>query len=140
MNSPSATAGFAAVDHTADLAFELWGPTEVALLEQGARALIVEMTEGAQVPDPLRRTVEIEAFDSEERLVRWLNEVIYWASVDSFVVARVELEIVEGVLRGTAWGVCDRALLRGEIKAATYHDLRVEHLDDRVRTLVVLDV
>ncbi len=134
-------AGARQVEHTADLALELWGRTEAAMLEAGAQAVVAVMTDGADVAGEDLREVDVEAIDAEDRLVRWLNEVLYWASVEGFVLARAELQCSPSGVRGRAWGREHAAdLLRTEIKAATYHDLHVVEDADRVVARVVLDV
>ena len=135
------SAGARQLEHTADLALELWGPNEPRMLEAGAVAVVEILTDGATLDAPDERTVELEAIDAEDRVVRWLNEVLYWASVGGFIVARADLEVTPDGLRGRAFGRASaKHLLKTEIKAATYHDLRVEAEDGQVRAQVVLDV
>lgn len=134
-------AGARQIEHTADLALQLWGPTEVEMLEAGACAVVGLLTDDASVEASQAREVRLEAVDAEDRLVRWLSEVLYWASVEGFLVARAELRVTAEGLEGRAWGIEDgRRLLRTEIKAVTYHDLRVETRQGRVQATVVLDV
>jgi len=135
------SSGSREVEHTADLALELWGPDEPAMLQAGARAVVGLLTDGAEVSASDTRTVELEAIDAEDRLVRWLSEVLYWASVEGFLVARAELQVTPQGLVGRAFGQEGAAaLLETEIKAVTYHDLRVLRSEDRTHALVVLDV
>lgn len=123
------------------MALEIWGPDEPAMLVAGAVAIAEILTDGAQVGGTDSRRVQLEAIDAEDRLVRWLGEILYWASVEGFVVARAELEVTAEGLVGTAHGVEGAAdLVKTEIKAATYHDLRVVRGPDGVRARVVLDV
>lgn len=136
-----ASSGAREVEHTADLALELWGPDEAGMLEAGARAVVGLLTDGAPVSAVDTREVELEAIDAEDRLVRWLNEVLYWASVERFLVARCELRVTAHGLVGRAFGRENSAeLLKTEIKAATYHDLHVVDEAKRVAARVVLDV
>jgi SHS2 domain-containing protein len=138
--------GHRAIEHTADLAVELWAPDEPALLVEGARALVELLTEGAEVGAPTERmaerTLELSAVDPEDRLVRWLSEVLYWASMEGFLVVDAALELVGTTgLRGTVRGQAGAAeLVRTEIKAVTYHDLRLERGAAEVRARVVFDV
>ena len=133
--------GHRAVDHTADLAFEVWGPDEPALLEEAARAVVAAMTDGAAMAATATRAVALSGFDAEERLVTWLNEVIFWATVEGFVVAGARLEVRGERLVGEATGEADaQARLVTELKAATYHDLRVVRDADGLRAQVVVDV
>ncbi len=99
------------------------------------------LTDDAKVSADDVRAVKLEAMDAEDRLVRWLSEVLYWASVEGFLVARAELTVTEDGLEGRALGREDsRGLLKTEIKAATYHDLHVIADAERVVARVVLDV
>lgn len=137
--------GHRSVEHTADLAVELWAPDEAALLVEGARALVELLTEGAVIRASAERPMELTAIDPEDRLVRWLGEVLYLAAVEGFLVHDASLVLsgaLPGVsLRGTVRGQPDaEALLRMEIKAVTYHDLRLEHGPAGVRARVVFDV
>lgn len=136
-----ASAGAREVEHTADLALELWGPDEPGMLEAGAAAVVGVLTDGADVSAHDARSVELVAIDAEDRLVRWLSEVLYWASVEGFLVARAELQVTEQGLVGKAFGrEGSTHLLKTEIKAATYHQLEVIRTPGRVQAVIVLDV
>jgi SHS2 domain-containing protein len=133
--------GHRLLDHTADVEVELWAPDEPALLEEGARALVELLTEGAPIGGTATRTVELPAIDPEDRLVRWLSEVLYLATVEGFLVASAALELRGAGLRGSVRGQPDAAdRLRTEIKAVTYHDLHLERGPAGVRARVVFDV
>ncbi len=133
--------GHRSLEHTADLAVELWAPDEPTLLVEGARALVELLTEGAAIHATAQRAVELVALDAEDRLVRWLGEVLYLAAVEGFLVHDAVLELPDGGLRGTVRGQAHAAdRLRTEIKAVTYHDLRLERGPTGVRARVVFDV
>jgi SHS2 domain-containing protein len=132
--------GHRAIDHTADLAFELWADDLPSLLAEAARAIVEILTDHATVPSTDRRSIELDAFDDEDRLVRWLNEVIWLALGEGFVVADAALESTETGLVGLAFGTLDPALVVTEVKSATYHDLTLVRERDQLRARVVLDV
>jgi SHS2 domain-containing protein len=134
--------GHRQVDHTADLALELWAPTEEDLLIEGARAVVDIMTEGAAIGAEARRHVVIDAVDPQDRLVQWLNEIIYAAVVDGFLFAAADrLTLAGGQLEAELVGEAG-ALQRvaGELKSATYHDLALDQRDGRWQARVVIDV
>ena len=135
------------IEHTADVAFELWAPTEAELWEEAGVAVVALMTEGADLSsDPglaahTVRDVRIDAVDAEDRLVQWMNEVIYWATVQGFLLTAAALRLEGESVVGQATGVADgRAFMRAEVKSATYHDLRVTAVDGEWRAQVVIDV
>ncbi|MCC7384593.1 MAG: archease [Deltaproteobacteria bacterium] len=138
-----AAAGHRQLEHTADLALELWAPSEAALLEEGARALIEIMTEGAVVTAVDRREVALAALDPEDRLVRWLNEILVLAVSEGWLFAsleHVELDAA-GALRASIRGERDAgARVRTELKSATYHQLSLTEREGTWRAQVIIDV
>ena len=133
-------AGYRQVDHTADLAIELWGPDHASLLDQGARAVVEIMTGGPRPQPAEQRFVDLEVVDEADRLVRWLNEVLYFAAVDGFLVAEATFDLSDPQrLRATVHGDTD-TVLEDEIKSATYHGLVIESDGPRLQATVVLDV
>lgn len=147
--------GHRQLEHTADLALDVWAPSEEALLVEAARAL-VECLEGERTPGdpggtdhgpgesraPLdTREFAFECIDPADRLVQWLNEVLYLATVEGFLVRDAEIRLDTTHLRARVYGeAADPARPLGEIKSATYHELRLEHTSDGARAHVVLDV
>ena len=129
------------IDHTADLALELFADSEAELLAEGARAIVGLLTEGAAVPAPDSRRLELTSLDAEDRLVQLLNEVLLLATVDGFVTAAASVELnadgLAALLTGSsdAWG-----LLRQELKSVTYHDLALEQRPDGWFARIVIDV
>jgi SHS2 domain-containing protein len=133
-------AGHRQVEHTADLALELWGPDHVALLEQGALAIVELVTGGEPLHADAERMIDLEVVDEADRLVRWLNEVLWLAQVDGFVAVSATFELddprrLRAHMRGDTSTACV-----AEIKSVTYHDLAIEVDGPRLRARVVLDV
>lgn len=132
-------AGHRQVEHTADLAIELWADSEEGLLCEGARALAEILNEGAPCPVDETREIEIESIDPGDRLVQWLNELVYLATVDGFLVGDAEVRLHPEGLAARVRGAGHDGL-PAEIKSATYHDLEIDHRDGRWHARVVLDV
>lgn len=136
-------AGHRQVDHTADLALELWAPDEGALLVEAARALVGVLTEGAAVARRDTRALALSALDPEDRLVRFMNEVLFLAIAEGFLVADAELALRDDGLDARLWGEAGAgARLRTELKAVTYHALalRLDADAGRAWARVVIDV
>jgi SHS2 domain-containing protein len=134
--------GYRQIDHTADLALELWGDSEADLLVAGARAVTDILTDGAEVTGGAGREIAIDAMDAADRLVQWLNEIIVAAVADGFLFGGAEI-VLDGAtglvarMRGDANG---HARVVAELKSATYHDLMIEGGADGWRARVVIDV
>ncbi len=133
--------GYRYVDHTADIALEVWAPTQAALLREGARAVIDELTGGAQLSGTATIGVRVESMDAPDRLVVWLNEVLYHAVTEGFLYCDSELTLTADGLTGDVVGEADAAdRIETELKSATYHDLVYEARDGGWFARVVIDV
>ncbi len=135
------TRGWRALDHTADLALSVWAESEAALLAQAARALVCVMTDDAR-PGPRRswdtRELALDALDPEDRLVRWLNEVIYLAVAEGFLTRAADVRLDGNGLAARLAG--ERGAVATELKSATYHDLHLTGDGGRWRARFVVDV
>lgn len=133
--------GHRQLEHTADLALEIWAASEEAVLEEGLRALVGILTGGARVAPSHSLEVAIDALDPEDRLVRWLNELLYLATVQGFLACEAEIDLhpggIRARLRGEAGG---KTRLATEVKSVTYHGLRLSRQNGRLSARVVLDV
>lgn len=140
-NQESGHRGHRQVEHTADLALEIWAASEEDVLEEGLLALVGILTGGARIAPSQSRKVEIEALDPEDRLVRWLNEVLYLATVERFLACEAQIELTERGIRAELRGEAERsARLETEVKSVTYHGLSLSRQDGRLIARVVLDV
>ena len=133
--------GHRQLDHPADLVLELWAPSEQELLVEAAQALIEVLTEGAAVPAESERRLTLESLDPEDRLVRWLNEVLVLATVEGFVLCDAELALRPGGLEAVVRGRAEAPeLVRTEVKSVTYHGLQLHHRAEGFVGKVTIDV
>ncbi len=135
-----AAAGFREIEHTADWAIEVWAPDFAGLLEQAARGMyaLLQVQWAPQGP-VVRREVHLTAADAETLLVDFLSELLFvldteGVAFDSFALQATPTQ-VQGVMHGRPI-----AGLEKEIKAVTYHNLRVERAAQGWRAVVTFDV
>lgn len=135
--------GHRQIDHTADLALEIWADTERELLGEGARALTSILTGEKPVRPSSETTLSLEGIDREDRLVQWLNEVLYLAVGEGFLFDSADIHLdddarLEATVRGEA-GAWDKLVT--ELKSVTYHDLSLREVDGGSwRAHIVVDV
>lgn len=132
-------------DHTADMGVRVYGATLPELFTNAARALYAGMGEWKKTEDERQKTVELGAESVEDLLHDWLGELLFEFAAHRLMYDEFEFaELGPGRLRVTArGGAVDwaRSAARAEIKAVTYHQLRVEQLPDRSwRATVIFDV
>jgi SHS2 domain-containing protein len=137
-------AGFAFVDHTADIGLRAWGPSLRDVFEQSGLALATLMGATSSASRSRLHPIRAQGPDLGGLLVAYLNELVFVCetAADAGVVAlritRLEPRWLEGVVElgraePTAEGLA--------VKAATYHHLDVvEHEDGSAEAHVFLDV
>lgn len=134
------------LDHTADAEFQAFGGTLEEALVNAALATASLMWDWQAIAGKVRRRVEVDGGDLPQLLVRYLEEVIYLFSSEGFLLAGVEgLKAAE---KGGRWNLQavflgdlspEKHRLRGEVKAITYNDMKIER-DDGVMLQVVVDI
>lgn len=138
------TSGYREIDHTADLGFDLWADSIPGLFEEAVLALSEVCYERTAVLWAEERTLEVRGTDPEEQLVRWLQETYMQLESDLWLTAAATNVVVKGeMVKGTLHGEPidpARHTLHSEIKAITYHGLKIVHEHGLWRTTVVVDV
>jgi SHS2 domain-containing protein len=131
--------------HTADAGFEVEAPTEAGCVERAALALAALIADVSEVAPRTRRTVRVAGDDAASRLHAFLHSILLLAQVDGFLVSAVEVRTldahgIEGVVAGEAYDPA-RHHLHGEVKAITWHELRLEQVRaGGWRARVIVDV
>jgi SHS2 domain-containing protein len=134
--------GYELVDHTADIGVRLWGSTPEEVFEQGALALFSLVCDPLQIDDLEGVDVRLEAERMDLLLAAWLNELLYIFETRKLVLTQFDiLQLGERTLRARVAGEPLGAhILCGGVKAATLHELSLEHRGDGWEGFVLLDV
>ena len=132
---------FEEIEHTADKALHIHGRNLEQLLlnaAQGMNSLMI--TDVSKLPTRIKKNIEIEALDAESLLVEWLNELAYWAETEMLIFRKFDLHtITESHVRATLHGGHVQNLEK-QIKAVTYHNIKIGKTDTGLEATVVLDV
>jgi len=129
---------FRFLEHTADLKFEAFGNTLEELFENAARAMFSATTKATPNPDN-QIEMEIGAGSREELLHDWLQGLLYKFITEDFLPSEYELSIEDNKLKAKVGGITFSGDVDTEVKAVTYHDLKVEKEDDGWHCVVVCD-
>ena len=134
-------AGFESIEHTADLKIRAWAPDLRGLIEQAARGMIDLMVDGNPAP---QRHVQItgQGRDAEETLLDCLREIHLLAELEGLLPVTVQVQRADEHSATCLVGVVTARedLLGEDIKAVTYHDLRIRREDGGLVVEVVFDV
>jgi SHS2 domain-containing protein len=131
-------------DHTADLGLRIRAADLDTLFAEAARALFAVLVEDLNTVAPVQQLeVTIVGDDREYLLFDWLKELLYHFDAEHLLFSRFEVRVSETGLQGVVWGEpLDRARheLAHEVKAITYHGLRVEQTPDGWLAEVIVDI
>jgi SHS2 domain-containing protein len=132
--------------HTADVLVAVQGATLKRLFENAGAALFDLITDRATVRPRERVTIEASGLDRENLLVRLLSELLYLQDTRGwrFRSCRVtaldrEAFTVRAVAAGEPFDPA-RHPRRREVKAITYHQVRITRRGGAWRVRLVLDV
>lgn len=130
--------------HTADIGVRVFGRDLKELFENAAFAMFDIIADLEGMTGDIVMDFELKASDNEELLVAWLDELLYNFYTRQVIFYRFRVnELAGGALRATATGrpaSANRNRLKTEIKAATYHDLKIKEAADGYSVEVVFDV
>ncbi len=131
-------------EHTADLGLRIRSADLNTLFAEAAQALFSALVENLDAVAPLRRLdVTIAGNDREYLLFDWLKELLYRFDAEHLLFSRFEVQVTDTGLQGSAWGEPldrERHELAHEVKAITYHGLRVEQTPDGWLAEVIVDI
>jgi SHS2 domain-containing protein len=149
---------FELVDISADAGIAAFGGNVRELFENAAAGMYSLITNVDSVQEEKTIDVAVERDSLEGLLVAWLNELIFRFDVDGFIAKRIVITGLSVSPEEAASGgeaekpLAVRASLSGEefdparhegkllLKAATYHNLRIEKTGDIWRSEIIFDV
>jgi SHS2 domain-containing protein len=152
---------FERIPHTADIGIRVRGETVEALFVNAARAmfqiLIGKRAAGAEdgaasAPGSTWDPIALYADDLPTLLRAWLAELLYGLVADGRVGVDFSIDLLAGPTAGREGGYAleasvrtepydsRRHVLETELKAVTYHQLRVEQRGNRWEAEVIFDV
>ncbi len=132
------------LDHTADVCVRVYGKPFDELLRNAARAMMELITDRERIKPS--QEVEIKAIGEtkEELLVHWLGEILFLHQVKKMVFQDFDVSLIsETELKGKAFGEhidMERHEIGLDIKAITYHNLKIEHANDKLKVDIIFDI
>lgn len=132
--------GYREVEHTADWELEVWAPNLSTLLEQAARGMYTLAGTHLQ-PGPRKiKQLSLNSLDAESLLVDFLDELLWLGEDEGMAFEQFKISIqnnssLDAVLVGALI-----AQQTKEIKAVTYHNLRIIKSLRGLEVRIVFDV
>jgi SHS2 domain-containing protein len=131
-------------EHTADLGLRATAPDLNALFAEMAACLVSAMVEDPASVRPAQEVqIAIEGTDREYLLFDWLKDLLLRFDEDHVLFAAFEVNVTDSGLTATACGEPYnpvRHTLAHEVKAITYHALKIEKTTDGWLAEVIVDI
>ncbi len=138
---------FRELQHTGDIAYEIYGSTKEELFQNGALALYRAMLERANKIEPKEKIkIETDANDIEELMINWLNELNFITDTKQLIFGKFEIkEIKNDKIKAYAYGEKYNPEKHGEIigiKAVTYHrnENSIKKEKGKYKCLIIFDI
>ena len=135
---------FEIIDHTADIGIVAYGADTKQVFVNAAIGLFSLIADLDEVNEDIQHDLELSAEDEEFLLVEWLNELIYTFDVEHIIFKRFEIDELAGNrIKVRCFGEKfkpKKHTLKREIKAATYHMLRLTKSDTGYQVQVIFDI
>jgi SHS2 domain-containing protein len=136
--------GYAILDHPADLGIDAWGDTMVAAFRNAALALVSIILDPAGIEAVVREDVRVRASDRDQLLVKWLEEILYLYDGRGYVPREIEImSLSDTALAASLMGEPispSKHDTRMDVKAITYHQLKITEDERGARVRVYLDI
>lgn len=135
------------LEHTADVAVRAYGGSLKELFTSSAYAMFsVLVSKKKNRPDPVLKEVIIKKEEEElEGLLKsWLDELLFYFSSQHLILHRVKALVIKDHLleASVLLEIFDEDYFEkeNEIKAVTYHELKVERIRNRWQAHIIFDV
>ncbi len=131
-------------EHTADLGLRVVAPDLPTLFADAARGLFAMIVADPHSIRPQRRwTIELPGSEHELLLFDWLSELLYLFDTQHALLCEFDVRLDQAGLHATVGGETwdpSRHALEHEVKAITYHGLRVQQRPDGWAAEVIVDI
>lgn len=128
-----------------DFVFDAFGKTLEEMLISCAEACFSATTDLSKVDAINEFSIEVEGEDLNEILFNFLAELIYLKDTERIFLSKFELKLLDNnsILRAVARGEridYDKHEIKTDVKAVTYHNLKINKTDSGFEVRVTLDL
>ncbi len=130
--------------HTSEIALEVTGRDLGELFKNAGQGLMRLYGLEPRGPAQQELTVRVKSATAESLLVHWMTELVYLIQTRNFLPVKFEFPRVQEAdlvarLHGHTFDPARQRLAR-EVKAVTYHRLKIVRERDHLKSEVVIDV
>lgn len=130
--------------HTADVGLRVRGKAMPDLFKSAAEGMNSLLTDPKKFRPIKEQVISLRSDTWESLLVEWLQEILYFFTVkrmafSRFSITKIEAHSLNAVCRGEKIDLARHPVYR-EIKAVTYHNLRIRKSASGYMTEIIFDI
>ena len=135
---------YSIIDHTADLGITVRGTDLRDLFEEAARSITHLMVTVNPAKELKIVKLSVTGCDSADLMVRWLGEILYLLEGENKVVIHMDIDSIsplrlDATLKTVPFDPKTDEILY-EIKAVTYHQIKVAEKSDHWEARIIFDL
>jgi len=132
------------IDHTADIGLRAYGKDLKQLFANAACGMFGILADLKNVRAKESLEIKLKAPNTEELFLSWLSELLYQYNskeilFKEFLIDELNERSISAQARGEKLDL-KRHRLKTEIKAVTYHELKVQKVKDTWQAEVIFDI
>jgi len=132
------------IDHTADIGIKASGETLEELFETAAEAMFDQIVDTRRLKGLGKTRLEVTGIDREDLMISWLRELLFLWNGREMLVKRAAIKAISetalsAVVIYDPYDPQTHEILT-DIKAVTYHGIRVEKSEAGWESTVIFDV
>jgi len=130
---------------TADVCFVAYGKNLNELFANSALAMFETMIDTNQIKPKIKRVLEVKGEDMKSLLFDWLNELLFYSGSENLAFSKFDVEVDKKNfnLKAVCWGEKidpQRHEVRTEVKATTYHKMKIKETKEGWSAQVIVDI
>ena len=135
---------FKIIDHTGDMGIVVYGGDLKELFFNAGRAFFSLITNLNRIRSTFEHTIVLKSENLDELMVTWLGELLYLFDAKGMLLKKFDLDEInkhglKAVVRGESFQP-ERHVIKREIKAVTYHQVKVEKKDGKWEGRIIFDL
>lgn len=131
---------FEELEHTADWAIRVLAADLESLFEQAALGMFGLIGCANLDAEAITRPITLQAADLETLLVSWLEELLYLLDTENLMMTKANVQIPSEIQLLASIRLMPAKEQWKEIKAVTFHNLKVNKVSNGFEVSIVFDV
>jgi len=132
------------IDHTSDLGIHVFGSDLKDLFINAADAMFDQITIVKDLLPEKELKIHVSGSDWPDLMVNWLRELLYLWTGKELLVKQIDIKILSeynltATLKIDSFRP-DKHIIKNDIKAVTYHQIRVDQVTDGWESKIIFDL